>query len=435
MKQKQNQQQVSFADSNTTTNDDNQSHQEAASDTSLEECPLCVVQYCPADMTCGATCSHQVCKECMKKYITTEINHSRLNIACPVCTSHIHPATIKDILNDDIFYTKYENFMLRRVIAAEPDARWCPAPDCDYVVIASGCASCPELKCGRDGCNTSFCYHCKQKWHPDLTCAAAALKRGIQNPLMFPTPTSNTNNDSNDDSSAATNDSASVTTKTSQSANGKKSSKSASNATATHAASVDEIKECPVCGSRIIKMNDGSCNHMTCRICETEFCWLCLREITDLHYFSPSGCTFWGKKPWSRKKKILWQLGMLIGAPICIIFIAGVAIPAIVIGIPVWAGRKLRSRLEREPLSKYRKNAIITGGVLVSLAVSPLISAIALAVGIPTLLGYVYGVVPISLCRSGGCGLSPAQSFENLQQATGAKASRERLSQRGALNA
>ena len=29
-----------------------------------------------------------------------------------------------------------------------------------------------------------------------------------------------------------------------------------------------------------------------------------------------------------------------------------------------------------------------------------------LGIGVPILLGYVYGVVPISLCRSGGCGIT-----------------------------
>lgn len=92
-----------------------------------------------------------------------------------------------------------------------------------------------------------------------------------------------------------------------------------------------------------MKMDDGSCNHMTCPgkkffmdeaknirkksktglhmnvsfpVCGAEFCWLCMKEISDLHYLSPSGCTFWGKKPWSRKKKLLWQLGTIIGAPV-----------------------------------------------------------------------------------------------------------------------
>lgn len=97
-----------------------------------------------------------------------------------------------------------------------------------------------------------------------------------------------------------------------------------------------------------------------------------MKEISDLHYlrsaiahtpnnaakpscsflfltaffllllFSPSGCTFWGKKPWSRKKKILWQLGTLVGAPVGIALIAGIAIPAMIIGIPVYVGRKVR---------------------------------------------------------------------------------------------
>lgn len=57
---------------------------------------------------------------------------------------------------------------------------------------------------------------------------------------------------------------------------------------------------------------------------------------------SPSGCTFWGKKPWSRKKKILWQLGTLVGAPVGIALIAGIAIPAMIIGIPVYVGRKVK---------------------------------------------------------------------------------------------
>lgn len=61
---------------------------------------------------------------------------------------------------------------------------------------------------------------------------------------------------------------------------------------------------------------------------------------------SPSGCTFWGKKPWSRKKKILWQLGTLVGAPVGIALIAGIAIPAMIIGIPVYVGRKVRSDVE-----------------------------------------------------------------------------------------
>lgn len=57
--------------------------------------------------------------------------------------------------------------------------------------------------------------------------------------------------------------------------------------------------------------------------------------------FSPSGCTFWGKKPWSKKKKILWQLGTLIGAPVGIALIAGLSVPVLIFGLPIWAARKV----------------------------------------------------------------------------------------------
>ena len=33
------------------------------------------------------------------------------------------------------------------------------------------------LHCERPGCDTSFCYHCKQPWHADQTCDAARLER------------------------------------------------------------------------------------------------------------------------------------------------------------------------------------------------------------------------------------------------------------------
>jgi E3 ubiquitin-protein ligase RNF19A len=95
----------------------------------------------------------------------------------------------------------------------------------------------------------------------------------------------------------------------------------------------DDIKPCPRCQVLIVKIDDGSCNHMVCAVCGSEFCWLCKKEITDLHYLSPSGCTFWGTKPWSRKKKLLWQLGTLVGAPVMIALVAGIAVPAMIIGI------------------------------------------------------------------------------------------------------
>lgn len=95
---------------------------------------------------------------------------------------------------------------------------------------------------------------------------------------------------------------------------------------------------------------------------------------------------------------------MLVGAPVGIALIAGIAVPAIIIGIPVWIGRKLHARFERQSMSRHKKNLLVTSGVVSSILVSPIMAAVAVGIGVPILLAYVYGVVPISLCRSGGCG-------------------------------
>ncbi|XP_021939737.1 E3 ubiquitin-protein ligase RNF19B-like [Zootermopsis nevadensis] len=327
----------------------------------IAECPLCLaelpVEYFPR----LSSCSHRSCYDCFQQYLRIEISESRVSIACPECSEPMHPNDIRMILNDKLQYEKYEDFMVRRVLAVDPDTRWCPAPDCSFAVIAAGCASCPKIKCERPGCDAYFCYHCKAEWHPNQTCDAARAQR---------------------------------------SPNVRSSSVSFSQDSQHR----DDIKPCPRCQVLIVKMDDGSCNHMTCAVCGAEFCWLCMKEISDLHYLSPSGCTFWGKKPWSRKKKILWQLGTLVGAPVGIGLVAGIAVPAMIIGIPVWVGRKLYARYEHA--NKHKRNLAIAGGVTASVLVSPVLAGLAVGIGVPILLFYVYGVVPVSLCRSGGCGVS-----------------------------
>uniref|UniRef100_A0A1A7WTA2 RBR-type E3 ubiquitin transferase n=1 Tax=Iconisemion striatum TaxID=60296 RepID=A0A1A7WTA2_9TELE len=335
----------------------------------LLECPLCLLRYSRERFPDIMTCHHRSCADCLRQYLRIEISESRVNICCPECSERFNPHDIQMILGDRALMEKYEEFMLRRWLVSEPDCRWCPAPDCGYAVIAFGCASCPKLTCGREGCGTEFCYHCKQLWHPNQTCDTARQQRA-QN-LRLRSFRSSSLSYSQESGAAG-----------------------------------DDIKPCPRCSAYIIKMNDGSCNHMTCAVCGCEFCWLCMKEISDLHYLSPSGCTFWGKKPWSRKKKILWQLGTLVGAPVGIALIAGIAIPAMIIGIPVYVGRRIHNRYEGKDINKHKRNLVIAGGVTLSVIVSPVVAAVTVGIGVPIMLAYVYGVVPISLCRSGGCGVS-----------------------------
>ena len=121
-----------------------------------------------------------------------------------------------------------------------------------------------------------------------------------------------------------------------------------------------ELKVCPICNVLIVKMNEGSCNHMTCTVCGSLYeqnlsprllndirsvfsnkdCGISLlddivfnhknmRNISLLYLtiFTILGWTFWGKKPSSIEKKLVWQLGT-----------QGAQVP-VVMGIPVCVGR------------------------------------------------------------------------------------------------
>ncbi|CAJ1078167.1 LOW QUALITY PROTEIN: E3 ubiquitin-protein ligase RNF19B [Xyrichtys novacula] len=340
------------------------SSQEQLLEEHLEECPLCLLSQPRCHFPRLSSCSHRTCSDCLRQYLRIEISESRVCIACPQCPETLSPLDVREILDDRALLERFEEYQLRRFLASDPDTRWCPAPDCSYAVIAYGCAECPKLSCGREGCDTEFCYHCRQLWHPNQTCDQARRQRARH--------TSGGND-------------ASTLYVFNEEPGG------------------EEIKACPRCGAYIMKTNDGSCNRMNCTVCACQFCWLCMQEITDVHYLSPSGCTFWGKKPWSQTRKVLWQVGMLLGAPVVISLIAGIAIPVIIVGIPIYMGRKVHGRCKKNNISGSKHYLTVASGVMMSVFVSPVIAAVTVGVGVPLMLTYVYGVVPMSLCRNGWC--------------------------------
>ncbi|XP_023203504.1 E3 ubiquitin-protein ligase RNF19A-like isoform X1 [Xiphophorus maculatus] len=342
------------------------SSQEQLLDEHLEECPLCLLSQPRFNFPRLSSCSHRACSDCLRQYLRIEISESRVSIACPQCPEALAPLDVRAILDDRALLERFEEFQLRRFLAADPDTRWCPAPDCSYAVIAYGCAECPKLSCGREGCDTEFCYHCRQLWHPNQTCDQARRQRARH--------------------TSGGNDASAMYVFNEETGG-----------------DAEEIKACPRCGAYIMKTNDGSCNRMNCTVCACQFCWLCMQEITDVHYLSPSGCTFWGKKPWSQTRKVLWQVGMLLGAPVVISLIAGIAIPVIIVGIPIYMGRKVHGRCKKNNISGSKHYLTVASGVMMSVFVSPVIAAVAVGMGVPLMLTYVYGVVPMSLFRNGWC--------------------------------
>lgn len=51
---------------------------------------------------------------------------------------------------------------------------------------------------------------------------------------------------------------------------------------------------------------------------------------------------------------------------------------------------------------------------MLQLIAAPVMASLAVGIGVPILLFYVYGVVPVSLCRSGGCGVTTSSNGVHL---------------------
>lgn len=320
---------------------------------------------------CSEHQRHNVCKQCLQFYFKQEIDEGRLP-SCMYCSEVVDPSDVLQLL-DGKYKDKYEEISVRRFLLSDPDVRFCPRPDCNFALIASEFASCPRIVCHH--CQQEFCYHCRQEWHPNAPCDYGLFAQFL--------PYRTYSN-------------------ASFSANALRAPNFLRLPLFTN--SQPDIKPCPRCNSLISKMDDGSCNHMTCR-CGAEFCWLCLKEISDLHYLSPSGCTFWGKQVWSKKKIIIWQIGTLVLAPPMIGLMAAVAIPATIVGVPIYVGTTVRSKLKKmDRLSKRKRRCLVGLASTLSFILSPVIAALTVAIGTPIVVLYVYGIIPITIMRTGGCG-------------------------------
>lgn len=98
----------------------------------LEECPLCLLPQPPEAFPTLASCSHRSCRACLEQHLRLALSESRVPACCPHCPARLLPADVHRLLPEPALRDKYEEFLLRRLLAADPGTRWCPAPDCRY---------------------------------------------------------------------------------------------------------------------------------------------------------------------------------------------------------------------------------------------------------------------------------------------------------------
>jgi len=127
------------------------------------------------------------------------------------------------------YSNRYQELLTRTYVDDKDNLKWCPAPNCVYAVSCGIRAKdlmrvVPTVECT---CHHRFCFGCTLPDHQPAPCAL--VRRWVKK--------------CEDDSETANWISANT-------------------------------KECPKCVSTIEK--NGGCNHMTCRKCKHEFCWMCM---------------------------------------------------------------------------------------------------------------------------------------------------------------
>ena len=188
---------------------------------SSEFCPIC---YEKSDLV-KLRCLHAFCQSCICIHLKTNITDGNaLKIECLDCNVLLERDFVVGSIKEVQLIDKYDKFLLRNLVETHPLYTCCPGPDCTCIVKVEFSASKP-ITC--KFCRVTFCYACKDSYHAPSPCDQfrSWLKKCQDDSETMNYICANT-------------------------------------------------KDCPHCKVSIEK--SGGCNHMCCRHCHYDFCWMCL---------------------------------------------------------------------------------------------------------------------------------------------------------------
>ncbi|BGO91165.1 hypothetical protein NBRC10512_005741 [Rhodotorula toruloides] len=202
--------------------------------------------------TLALTCDHRFCKACYCHYLTSKIidegESRRIECMGKDCHVIVDEKTVELLVPPDIL-DRYRLLLNRTYVDDNPRMRWCPAPNCEFAVSCAVAprsldVTIPTVQCA---CGHIFCFGC-QLDGDHRPCCCPIVKRWMKK--------------CKDDSETSNWISANT-------------------------------KECTKCHSTIEK--NGGCNHMTCKKCKWEFCWVCMGPWSE-HGTSWYNCSRYEEK-------------------------------------------------------------------------------------------------------------------------------------------
>ena len=212
-----------------------------------ELCKICCSNMINKENIAQKYCLHYFCDECIKRYMTYQINNGIvLEIKCIMAgCPHIYTSEeIKENVTNDTF-RKYVRFYNIQIKMKNPEKVYinCPFIDCDELVDITDIPK-SNVICGMGHVFCNECLKIGGHSRSNSECDKTELNLDLFNELKKKNPTKIYQN----------------------------------------------YKQCPEC-KVLIEKNDG-CNEMKCINCGFVFCWLCLREYTDNHYsiYNVKGC-------------------------------------------------------------------------------------------------------------------------------------------------
>eukprot|EP00455_Lapot_gusevi_P033531 TRINITY_DN3667_c0_g1_i1.p1 TRINITY_DN3667_c0_g1~~TRINITY_DN3667_c0_g1_i1.p1 ORF type:complete len:508 (+),score=78.56 TRINITY_DN3667_c0_g1_i1:116-1639(+) len=200
------------------------------SETGTFDCPVCTNAVQFAD-TYIMECRHRFCRQCWANWLRAEMEKGPTAIfsLCPAFKcGDVVPETVFSEFLTPAEFERYNQYALSSFVQGSANIKWCPGPNCGRAVeYPTGGAN--DVTCV---CGYRFCFACERVAHRPVPCDL--VEKWLQ--------------------------------------------KNASESENTNWI-LANTKICPKCKVPIEK-NQG-CNHMSCRICKHEFCWLCKGDWSD----------------------------------------------------------------------------------------------------------------------------------------------------------
>jgi len=310
-------------------------------------CKICCDEFSIQDEWFELSCGHAYCKECLNRLIEVLVNQGGvLAMLCPQpgCGESMKSEEIKTLCSPET-HKKYICFSELAALRADPNVRWCPVLKCsNYVRGPPTDPLIDWLACGT--CGAQVCFKCGEERHDPAQCGQEAQELLASRHAEFV--------------------------------------ESQRTFEEWKAYKKNDVKQCPGCKG-FIEKNMG-CNHMTCRACKYQFCWLCGTKYQGGHFSNPTdfpdcnGKQYWyppvppdpelqkkfnwiyfppsyqyaqvdasekaSRRKANRKKKAK-KVGVWVGVGIAA---ATIGVPVLIIGGPIYGAVKLVQKLKhKEP--------------------------------------------------------------------------------------